>query len=124
MYVYKITNTVNNKVYIGKCESGIDSYKGSGLLLKRAYEKYGEENFVKEILEDNIVDKSYLSDREKYWIGRYNSTNQKIGYNITEGGDGGDTLTNHPDIEEIKRKISDKGKRRILSNKHKRKLSE
>jgi hypothetical protein len=105
MEIYKITNLINNKIYIGKDTTSDKNYYGSGILIKKSIKKYGKENFKKEILEEcDTNDK--LCDREKYWINFYNSTNLTIGYNISKGGDGGDTLSNNPNINEIKSKIS------------------
>ena len=94
--IYKTTNLINNKFYIGKSARGIDdAYLGSGMLLKKAIKKYGKSNFKKELLEE-VTDEKLLDEREKYWIKFLDSTNKKIGYNITEGGTGGNTLKNHP----------------------------
>jgi len=51
-YVYKVTNTINNKIYIGKHTTKIlsDNYMGSGKRLHIAKRKYGKENFTKEYL--------------------------------------------------------------------------
>jgi group I intron endonuclease len=105
MEIYKITNTLNGKIYIGKDTTSDPKYYGSGLLIRRSIEKYGIDNFTKEII-DITEDYDELSDKEKYWIKQYNSTNPEIGYNISEGGDGGNTLSNHPDLDIIKEKIS------------------
>jgi hypothetical protein len=50
--IYKITNLINNKIYIGKhiTKDKNDDYMGSGKLITRAIEKYGLENFKKEII--------------------------------------------------------------------------
>jgi len=51
-YIYKTTNILNNKIYIGKKESSsfVETYYGSGTVLKQAIKKYGQENFKIEIL--------------------------------------------------------------------------
>jgi len=91
MIVYEIKNKVNGKIYIGQHSSKeLGSYWGSGKLIKYAIEKYGIENFECTILE-RCSTKDELNEREKYWIKEKDSTNKNIGYNLTEGGTGGDT---------------------------------
>jgi hypothetical protein len=105
MQIYKITNLVNNKIYIGKDTTSDPNYFGSGLIIRKAIKKYGLENFIKKVI-DETEDYKELSKKEISWIKKLNSTNKKIGYNISTGGDGGDTLSNHPDLDLIKEKIS------------------
>ena len=92
-YIYKTTNLVNGKIYIGKRVSStiVKRYKGSGKLIKAAMLKYGEQNFVCELLEWCSTNEE-LNNREKYYIKFYNSTDLTIGYNISKGGDGGDVF--------------------------------
>ena len=90
-YIYKITNHISNKCYIGKTERTIkerwqehcrhiNTYPN--LPLYKAMLKYGIENFsIKEI---EYCDN--LEEREKYWISFYDSYHN--GYNATLGGDG------------------------------------
>ena len=96
-YIYKTTNLINNKIYIGQKKSQIfldNKYLGSGKYLKRALEKYGKENFKVELLEiANSRDK--LSKLEIYYIQIYNSTDKNIGYNIAKGGIGGGEVYIH-----------------------------
>jgi group I intron endonuclease len=119
MVIYKIINIVNNKIYIGKDINNNSSYFGSGKLVKRAIKKYGKENFKKEILE-HCADLQKLNEQEIYWIKKFNSTDPIIGYNITMGGEGGDTFSNNPNREEIRKKFIGK----IVSDETRRKLSE
>lgn len=89
MYVYKIENKLNGKLYIGQCSKPISvstDYYGSGKLIKQAIQKYGIDNFEKTILCE-CVDKIELDEREIYYIHQYNS--HKSGYNISTGGNGG-----------------------------------
>lgn len=92
-YIYKITNNINDKVYIGKTirdiqerfsehcrDSKKDRYKNRPLY--RAMNKYGIENFSIELIEET----DNPEEREIYWIKKYNSYSN--GYNATIGGDG------------------------------------
>lgn len=119
MYIYKTTNLINNKSYIGKRVTNNDwdktHYYGSGIYLKCAIKSYGKNNFKKEILIDNIFDKHELAKKEIEMINKYDTIYPK-GYNLTKGGDGGDCVSNHinrnnlkqcqPKTQEHKNKIS------------------
>ena len=86
--VYKITNTINNRYYIGvhKTLDPYDSYMGSGLAIKRAIESYGIDKFTKDILfTSETRQQSY--DKEKEIISE--CIDDPLCYNISYGGDGG-----------------------------------
>lgn len=94
-YIYKITNNINQKVYIGKTNLTVEKrwkehckdFKREHYEKRPLYEamnKYGIENFSIETIEECLPEES--SDREKYWIEYYGSF--KNGYNATIGGDG------------------------------------
>ena len=92
MIIYKITNLLNNKIYVGKSELNNPNYYGSGTYITRAIKKYGKENFKKDIIiEFYFYDNDLLNEEEIYWIETLNSKDPKIGYNITKGGDGIDS---------------------------------
>ena len=96
-YIYKISNSINNKIYIGKTLYSIqrrwkqhlhnaqnrkDLWK---LPLYAAMRLHGVENFsISEV--EQVKDFHNLSEREKYWIAKYDS--YSLGYNATRGGDG------------------------------------
>ena len=95
-FIYKITNLINNKLYIGKTERTIEVRWKEHLrhrfnldyALYRAFKKYGIENFTISLLEENIEDETLLNEREKYWINHFKSNNKNYGYNMTLGGEG------------------------------------
>ena len=89
MYIYKITNSINGRWYIGKTNWRDPNYMGSGKLLKQAYTKYGQENFIKEVLE-SCSSEQELNLREQYWIATTNAIRDPMSYNLVEGGNGGD----------------------------------
>jgi len=116
MIIYKTTNLVNGKIYIGRDKRNKPSYYGSGKIYLRAEKKYGKENFIKEILEDNIESIEKLNEREKYWIAFFNATDTSIGYNIQKGGQGGDWYALTPEQQaHIKKRISETHKGHIKS---------
>lgn len=93
--IYKITNDINDKVYIGKTLHTIEKRFQEHIKdaekrdnekrpLYSAMRKYGVEHFSVELVEK--VDIAELSNREIYWISFYNS--YKDGYNATLGGEG------------------------------------
>ena len=106
MIIYKTTNLVNGKIYIGQDKYNNPMYLGSGKILHLAFQKYGIENFNKEILEE-CESVQELNEREKHWISFYNSTDRKIGYNIALGGNGGDTISKNPNNDEIRSRHSE-----------------
>ena len=94
-YIYKITNKINGKCYVGKTERTIrqrwakhtspSTLKTIDLPLYRAFLKYGLENFEVEELEE--CDDNMLDEREIYWIDYFDA--YRKGYNCTAGGEGG-----------------------------------
>jgi hypothetical protein len=108
-YVYKTMNLINGKIYIGQKQSQIylPNYFGSGYLIKKAIKKYDKENFYSWIIcECNSL--NILNKKEIYYIKKYNSTNRKIGYNITIGGNA--IMKGRKHSEETKKKIGAKNK--------------
>jgi len=97
--IYKITNITNNKVYIGKTSKTIEKrfsehVKNSKNRINRylydSMNKYGVDNFKIEIL-DCVNSNNDANNIEIYYISEYNSNNKDFGYNMTIGGDGGNT---------------------------------
>ena len=91
--IYKITNKINNKSYIGistdienrwkQHKSEYNHKREANKLLYKAFNKYGIENFTFEILEECEVIE--LSEKEKYYVNLFDTYNN--GYNMTSGGE-------------------------------------
>jgi len=86
--IYEIKNNINGKSYIGQYSGeSFEKYFGSGKLIKLSIKKYGLENFSKTILEE-CFNKNELNEKEIFWIDKLKTIEN--GYNLTEGGTGGD----------------------------------
>ena len=109
MVIYKITNLINGKIYVGQTVKTLeerfqkhcwgttekDKYH-LNMAIKKAIKKYGKENFTIELIEQ--VEKDKLDEREVYWISFYNSYQK--GYNCTLGGQNGATRKCSLSLEE------------------------
>lgn len=123
-YIYKITNLVNGKTYIGqhKYKKLNDYYMGSGILLYKAKKKYGKENFEKEILYSSIQYKETADDMEKFAIKKERALG-KAEYNLADGGAGISGYHFHLS-EETKKKMSEYWKGKQFSEETKKRISD
>lgn len=96
MIIYKATNVINGKVYIGQTTNTLEyrksqhfretrSEKKKNSYFHNAIAKYGEENFIFEQI-DSAANMDELNEKEQYWIQFYDSTNENFGYNLDSGG--------------------------------------
>lgn len=91
MIIYKTTNLINGKIYVGKaCGNKITwaNYFGSGKWIRRAIKKYGKEHFIRETI-DSAQNRADQNAKEIFWIDKLDARNPLIGYNISPGGEGG-----------------------------------
>jgi len=121
MEIYKITNLINGKIYIGQTSrKRKKNYMGSGKLIKLAIKKYGRSKFSKEILEEcsNVEE---LNQKEIFYIKMYNSTDLRFGYNIDIGGrKSKDSILHHLKLSQLGsgKKLSEEHKLKIRENHH------
>lgn len=110
--IYQIKNKANEKIYIGSSINikdrwrwhnwALKSQKHHSRYLQRAWNKYGEENFIFEILEI-VEDEHFLLSREQYYLDKYKPFKKEYGYNLSNTA--GNCLgVKHS--EETKRKMS------------------
>ena len=110
--IYKIVNIKTNKMYVGRTMypdkrrkrhlSELRKGKHHCLYLQRSFNKYGEENFTFEIIEENLTD-SEAVEREQFYLDNMDNL-----YNINPNAScGGDLISNNPNREEIIEKISE-----------------
>ena len=105
--IYKVTNKINNKIYIGKTYN-LEKRKAQhlydiddGLPFHAALKKYGINNFEWEIIDYSEGDKK-IREKEIYWIKKYNSCiffENSQGYNLTLGGEGGASWNSKPVLQ-------------------------
>lgn len=121
--IYKTTNLINGKFYIGKhqTENKNDSYLGSGIALEKAIKKYGRNNFIKEILFECNSEEE-MNQKEKEIITDDLIKNKNC-YNIGLGGEGGAMFKGKHHTEETKQKLREKNKGRIFSKETREKIS-
>lgn len=121
MIIYKITNLVNGKFYIGKTTKTVDerfkrhfyNHKKANTYLYKSMRKYGFNNFIIETLEET----DNINEREPFWISQLSPH-----YNMTKGGDGGDTSNSPNFIEGLKRRPTPKPTYGMLGKKQSQKF--
>lgn len=125
MFIYKILNLINGKIYIGQTTKSIHHRlkrhlylvrKGKNRYLYDAIRKYGSENFSIDEIE-TCYSKDELNEREKFWIKHFKSNEKECGYNMNEGGTGG------RQSREIVELIASKKRGVPLTEEHKRNIS-
>ena len=96
--IYKLTNNINGKIYIGQavniaarwkehlCRPFEETCEQYNSHLYCSIRAYGIENFSFTVLEQ--CSKEELNEKESFWVEYYNSFNPECGYNLTLGGDG------------------------------------
>lgn len=110
--IYKITNIITGKSYVGSAKNfefrwqrhfnDLRNGKHSSIKLQRSYDKHGESVFIPQVLERLEYQKDLIIARENFWISQLNS---KIdGYNIADASFG-DTISTHPNKDVIIQKI-------------------
>ena len=127
MLIYKATNTINNKYYIGQTirslEKRIDGHlkdsKNPKFYFHFAIKKYGIEKFKWTILEFCYSQKE-LDEKEMWYIKHFKSFGE-VGYNLTEGGSGSG---GHKCSEESRKKMSEYHKGKKMSEETKKKMSD
>lgn len=121
--IYKITNLVNSKFYIGKHQTidPTDRYFGSGKALLNAIKIHGKHNFVKEILFDfdNEVE---MNAKERELITE-NLIASPQSYNMAVGGEGGPHFKGKKHSKETRQRISEYSRNRRLSDESKKKIT-
>ena len=126
--IYKATNKINGKVYIGQTTKTLheriinhksESNTRKQLKFHKAIAKYGFENFEWEVIDQDELGLGILDELEKLHISRYMSCNPNYGYNETNGGKGpsGRKLS-----AKSREKLSLANKGRIFTEKHKNNL--
>jgi group I intron endonuclease len=158
--IYMIENQINGKVYIGKTSKSIEERwknhlkNSSNKINRRLYDsinKYGSDKFIISEI-DSTGDLNLIDEMESWYIYLFRSKNPEYGYNMTNGGDGGNTISGYSDddkkilyskqliarqktlmekygvispsqIPEVAKKISESSKGKVIKEDTKKKIS-
>jgi len=129
--IYKATCTINDKSYVGKTVRPLNERirhhlyesKSQKYPFHRAIRKYGIDSFKWETLEE-CHSLEMLNVMETFMIQVHRSHRNEGGYNLTWGGEGGDTFTDNPNKERTRQKLSNSGKGRIVSEETRKRISD
>ena len=118
MYIYQIRNVINNKKYYGKTKDinkrkkrhfrDLDHNSHHCIYLQRAYNEYGKDNFVFEILFENLTEEE--AERKEYELINEDYNNN---YNCSKNSTGGDLISYNPNRDSIIKNISKTLKKRF-----------
>ena len=128
-FVYITTNLINGKKYIGQrmFRKRWKNYLGSGTIFKRAINKYGKENFSREIIAI-AYSKDELNLMEIEFINNHDAIDSLDYYNLSFGGDAFNSGLHFSDEHKKKMSLAQMGNKNCLGNKHteesKKKMSE
>lgn len=102
--IYKTTNTVNGKYYIGKHQTidPMDNYLGSGKAIANAIKLHGKDSFVKEVLFDFDTEEE-MNSKERELITE-DIVNDPMSYNLGVGGEGGPHFSGRKHTDETRKK--------------------
>jgi len=126
MIIYKITNRINGKAYIGYDTGPLEESrrwkrhkkevrnKKNTTIFYNAFRSYGVENFEYEVIDNSAKSLEELRALETYYIKKLN-TMYPNGYNMNEGGLGGDNFKHMPEerLDNVKKKMSEKQREKI-----------
>lgn len=98
-FVYLWKNKINGRRYLGSHRGSVDDgYVGSGIAFRKAIERYGLENFEREILE-YIDSDEQIQIREQYFLDKFNVSSDPTFYNISGSASGGRTMEGKTEVE-------------------------
>jgi len=130
--IYKITNLINKKFYIGSSKDidfrwnhhkqWLNGKYHDNPKLQNAWNKYGEDKFIFEIIEETGSNQETLFERENYYLSTLKPYERSIGYNICSKAEGGDNITHNPNRDQFieKMKIINRGESNgMFGKKHK-----
>jgi group I intron endonuclease len=132
MLIYKVTNNINGKIYIGKTTRTLEKRKSGHLsnakynesYFHKALNKYGFDNFTWETIYNKITSEEDLNELEEFLISEYSVFNKDNLYNILKGGDSPPNRKGISLSEEHRKKISKSNTGKKVSPETRKKLSD